>query len=197
VWRTLRTTLKCYACHSTAHVAVTAALELKSRHAIRGDDIESIRVAGSAKLVSHHEIHDPADVAMAQYSAPFNVALAFYRDPRDPSVFSEEALNDPKIRALCRKVALEHYTAGPRDNKLASRVTVCLKDGRVLTQSMEYFPGMPQCPLSSEQLWEKFSLMTAAVLQERAGGLFDRLLTLERWNDLATLDLSGHTDMEL
>lgn len=24
---------------------------------------------------------------MAQYSAPFSVALAFYRDPRDPKVF--------------------------------------------------------------------------------------------------------------
>lgn len=191
VWRTLRTVLKRYACHSTAHVAVTAALEIKSGQGIKGDDIDSIRVAGSDKLVSHHVIHEPADVAMAQYSAPFNLALAFYRDPRDPSVFSEESLNDPKIRSLCRKVTLEHYQDGPKDNKLASRVTVRLKDGRELTQSMEYFPGMPQRPLSSEQLWEKFSVMTAALPRDQARTLFDRFLGLADLPDVAALDLSG------
>jgi 2-methylcitrate dehydratase PrpD len=178
VWRTLRTVLKRYACHSTAHVAVTAALELKERLGINGDDIESIRVAGSEKLVSHHEIHEPADVAMAQYSAPFNLALTFYRDPRDPSVFSAEALADAKIRALCRKVTLEHYTDGPKDNKLARRVKVRLKDGRELVQSMEYFPGMPQRPLSTEELWQKFSVMTAAMPGGAARRLFDRLVDL-------------------
>lgn len=191
VWRTLRTVLKRYACHSTAHVAVTAALEIKEKHGVHGDDIDSIRVAGSEKLVSHHEIHEPVDVAMAQYSAPFNLALAFYRDPRDPSVFSEEAVNDAKIRALCRKVRLEHYRDGPKDNKLASRVTVLLKDGRELTQAMEYFPGMPQRPLGTEQLWEKFSVMTAAMPADAARRLFDQLLGLADVPDIATLDLSG------
>jgi 2-methylcitrate dehydratase PrpD len=191
VWRTLRTVLKRYACHSTAHVAVTAALEIKTGQGLQGDQIESIRVAGSEKLVSHHVIHEPADVAMAQYSAPFSIALAFYRDPRDPSVFSEASLNDPKIRALCRKVTLEHYKDGPKDNKLASRVTVRLKDGRELAQSMEYFPGMPQRPLSSEQLWEKFSVMTAALPGGRARSLFDRLQDLAGMDDIAVIDLSG------
>lgn len=191
VWRTLRTVLKRYACHSTAHVAVTAALEIKHRHGVKGDDIDSIRVAGSEKLVSHHEIHEPADVAMAQYSAPFNLALAFYRDPLDPSVFSEEAVGDAKIRALCRKVTLEHYTDGPKDNKLASRVTVRLKDGRELAHSMEYFPGMPQRPLSTEELWKKFSVMMADMPGGGARSLFDRLLGLADVRDVSSLDLSG------
>jgi 2-methylcitrate dehydratase PrpD len=190
-WRTLRTVLKRYACHSTAHVAVTAALEIKTKQGVRGDDIESIRVAGGEKLVSHHQVHEPTDVAMAQYSAPFSLALAFYRDPLDPSVFSDEAVNDPKIRALCRKVTLEHYKDGPRDNKLASRVTVRLKDGRELTQALEYFPGMPQRPLTSEQLWEKFSVMTAALPPVRSRMLFESLQGLAEVEDVAALDLGG------
>jgi len=189
-WYTLRTVLKRYACHSTAHVAVTAALALKSQHGIEGDDIDSIRIGGSEKLVSHHQINEPGDVATAQYSAPFSVALAFFRDPLNPAEFSEDSLNDPGIRALCRRVTLEIYDA-PGDNKLASRVTVRLKSGRELTQDMEYFPGMPQRPLNSEQLWEKFSRMTAAMPPERARHLFDRLLRLEEITDLGDLDLSS------
>jgi len=188
-WRTLRTVLKRYACHSTAHVAVTAALELKAREGISGSDIDSVRVAGSEKLVSHHQINEPTDVAMAQYSAPFSVALAFFRDPLDPSVFSDESLNDAAIRALCRKVTLEHYADGPSDNKLASRVSVKMKDGRELTQALEYFPGMPQRPLNTDQLWEKFSRMTSAAPGDRARRLFDRLLELDKIGDLGELDL--------
>ena len=74
---------------------------------INGDDIESIVVSGSEKMCSHHDISEPQDMTTAQYSAPFSVALAFYRDPRDPGVFNDAALNDPAIRALTRKVRLE------------------------------------------------------------------------------------------
>jgi 2-methylcitrate dehydratase PrpD len=191
VWRTLRITLKRYACHSTAHVAVTAALELKSRHGLRADEIESIRVEGGDKLVSHHLIHEPKDVAMAQYSGPFNVALAFHRDPRDPAVFSDETVNDPKIRALCRKVTLERYADAPKDNQLASRVTVRMKDGRELVQALDYYPGMPQQPLNAEQLWEKFERMTAALPQARARRVFDAFMEIEKLPDLAAIDVSG------
>jgi 2-methylcitrate dehydratase PrpD len=189
VWRTLTTTLKCYACHSTAHVAVTAALEIKEAHGITGGDIESIRVAGSEKLVSHHAITDPQDLAMAQYSAPFSVALAFYRDPRDPKVFCDASLSDPAIRALCRRVSLELYADGPRDNQLASRVTVRLKNGREIVQDTQYFPGMPQRPLSAGHLWNKFELLTASYAPARARQIFDRMGELEKVEDIRELEL--------
>ncbi len=190
VWKTLRTTLKCYPCHSTAHVAVTAALEIKCKHGVSGDAIDTIRVAGSEKLVSHHGMTEPQDIAMAQYSAPFSVALAFYRDPRDPRVFSEQTLNDPAIRALSRKVSLELYEDGPKDNKLASRVTVRLKDGREIVEDALYFPGMPQRPLNAQQLWDKFSLLTTSLPPERARSVFDGFQALESVEDVNSLQLS-------
>lgn len=188
-WRTLRTTLKAYACHSTAHVPVTAALELKERYGLGGEAIETIRVEGSDKLVSHHAIHEPNDIATAQYSAPFSVALAFFLDPHDPNVFDDQALAHPGIRALCRRTTVERYEDAPKDNKLASRVTVKLKDGRELVHALEYFPGMPQRPLDSVQLWAKFERLTARAPGHAAGALFERLLALEDESDVAALDL--------
>jgi 2-methylcitrate dehydratase PrpD len=163
-------------------------MELRARHGICGDDIESIRVAGSEKLVSHHSIHDPQDIAMAQYSAPFSIALACYRDPRDPAAFCEHSLNDPAIRSLCRKTVLELYPEAPKDNKLASKVTLQLKDGRELMQELQYFPGMPQRPLTSGQLWEKFHRLTAALPNDRKRSLFDSFLALETISDVAQLE---------
>jgi len=189
VWRTMTTTIKAYACHSTAHVAVTAALELKAKHGITGDDIASITVEGSEKLVSHHAIPEPQDITMAQYSAPFSVAIAFYRDPGDPTVFCEASVADPAIRALCRHTTITLYTDQPKDNKLACKVTVKLKDGRELVQPMDYFPGMPQRPLSSEQLWNKYHKLTAAAPAARAQTLFEHFMALENVANVAQVEL--------
>ena len=184
VWKLLTLTFKRYSCHITSHVPVTAALELKEKHKLQGDDIASVTIAGSEKMVSHHNIPEPQDMTMAQYSAPFNVALSFYRNPRDPSSFSEESRNDPKIRALCRNVKVELRKETGKDNPLASRVSVKLKDGREFTQELPYFPGMPQQPLTHDQLREKFATITKSVLGARAEKLFAELSGLENIPDM-------------
>jgi len=113
---------------------------------------------------------------MAQYSAPFNVAVAFYRDPKDPRSFSEDSLKDVAIRALARKVKLE-VLAGNKGNQKATRVTVTLKDGRRLVQEMDDFPGMPSKPLSRDELRRKFLMLTESL--PAAERMFTQLIELE------------------
>jgi 2-methylcitrate dehydratase PrpD len=127
-------------------------------------------------MVSHHDIPEPQDVMMAQYSAPFNVAVAFYRDPQNPGSFSEDSLNDPAIRALARKVKLE-VLSDNKGNQKATRVTVTLKDGRRLVQEMDDFPGMPTKPLSRDELRQKFTMLTASL--PAAERMFAQLIELE------------------
>ena len=179
-WKLLTLALKRYACHVTSHVPVTAALELQEKHKIQGDDVAAITIEGSEKMFSHHNILEPQDMTMAQYSAPFNVALSFYRNPREPDSFSEAARNDPKIRALCRNVNVVVRKDPVKNNPLASRVTVKLKDGRELTCDLPHFPGMPQQPLNHAQLHEKFTTTTKGVLGARAEKVFADFSAIEK-----------------
>ena len=190
VWQTLRIMFKRYACHITAHVPVTAVLQLKSRYAISGEDVADVTVAGSEKMLSHHNIAEPRDMAMAQYSTPFCVALACYRDPRNPRVFSEDAVNDGAIRALCRRVKLELRKQTAADNPLASRVTIRLKDGRELIEEMQHFPGTPEQPLDRAALREKFETITAGLRQNRPALIFDSIATLDRALNISELSWS-------
>jgi 2-methylcitrate dehydratase PrpD len=160
---------------------------LKGRHGFAGSDVESIVVAGSEKMLSHHNIAEPRDIATAQYSTPFCVALACHADPRDPSVFSEAMLNDRSVRDLCRKVNLELLPSARAGNRLASRVTVRLKDGREIMEESDRFPGMPQQPLDRAALREKFETITAGLRQGRRAALFDVVATLEAAADIKTL----------
>jgi 2-methylcitrate dehydratase PrpD len=187
VWQTLTVAHKRYAAHGTAHVPMTAALALKAEHRIAGEDIESVLVEGNEKIVSHHDIKEPQEITMAQYSVPFCMAVAFYRDPLDPNVFSDASLDDPAIRRLTRNVTVAVLKDAPKDQGKASRVTVKLRNGRVLVKQMHSYPGLPEEPLTTEALRKKFDTLTAALPKERCDRLFAQLIALEDVENLRSV----------
>ena len=65
-----------------------AVQDLRREHGYDAADVASIHVAGNQKMATVNNIPAPADLMMAQYSLPFCVALAHYREPRDPASFN-------------------------------------------------------------------------------------------------------------
>src|SRR5438270_1028008 len=98
------TVLKRYPCHATAHPAVKTVRDLQAEHGFAGNDVEAITVTGTPRMIERHNILEPADLMLAQYSIPFSVALALCREARDPESWDETALADLQIRGLCRRV---------------------------------------------------------------------------------------------
>src|ERR1700747_3322497 len=97
------TVLKRYPCHATAHAAVRAVRDLQAEYGFAAAAVETITVTGTERMIERHNIAEPADLMLAQYSIPFSVALALCREARDPESWDETALADPQIRALCRR----------------------------------------------------------------------------------------------
>jgi 2-methylcitrate dehydratase PrpD len=127
---------------------------------------------------------------MAQYSIPFCVALALFRDPRNPTSFDESALVDADIRAMCPRIAVT-VTDPPTRVAGASIVTVVLQDGRRMTREVEEFDGTPARPLNRGELRDKFMMLMGAPRAGQAGGLFERLQNLESEADLPWLGTSS------
>ena len=73
---------------------------------MKGRD-SSIVIEGNEKIVSHHDIPESTDLTLGQYSTAFCAALALFKDPLDPRNLSEESINDPKIRGVCRNTTLK------------------------------------------------------------------------------------------
>jgi len=175
-WEVLRICLKRYACHATSHPAVQALRELMAKEKFSGAQVDSISVEASDKMVSHHVIAEPNDIMQAQYSLPFNLALALYRDPDDAASFDDSAVADADIRALCRSI-----TVGLDANAKtawSSRLHVKLKDGRELLAEGETFKGMPKDPLNREELRRKFGLLMKNQ-GPASDQIFDHLASLE------------------
>ncbi len=107
-----------------------AVRDLQAEHQFSGDEVEAITVTGNRRMIERHNIQEPADLMLAQYSIPFCVALALYREARDPESYDDSALADPRIHALTRKVRLVPEDANDGHGGLGSTVTVTLADGR-------------------------------------------------------------------
>jgi 2-methylcitrate dehydratase PrpD len=149
---------------------------LLAEHGFAVSDVEAITVTGTERMAERHNIPEPADLMLAQYSIPFVVALALCREARDPEAWDETALADRQIRALARRVRL---IPGEGHGGMGSTVTMALADGRRLERRAE--SGM----LEAGQLTDKFLRLTRRSLGERgAKALYDRLQHLEAEDSL-------------
>lgn len=182
-WDTMKLCLKRFPVHMTAQTGVQAVMELRAELGFSGADVDRVIVAGTGRMATINNIREPADMMMGQYSIPFCVALALFRDPRDPASFDDGALADPAIRDMCRRVSVVAADPPPKSAG-ASVVTVFLKDGRSVTREVEEFDGTPARPLDRAALRDKFVTLARGRYGDAAGGIFERLLGLEEERDV-------------
>jgi 2-methylcitrate dehydratase PrpD len=190
-WASLRIMLKRFPVHITSHTSVQAVEDLRRQYSYAPGDVESIAVAGNQKMATVNNIPEPADLMMAQYSLPFNVALAHHRNPRDPASFNLKNFNDPDIRALARRVSITVADEGKHGHTIASTVTVKLKDGRALIRKVESFKGTPEQPLDRAEMREKFLLLTKACDGAAMARLFERLQNIDHERSLDWLKVTA------
>jgi 2-methylcitrate dehydratase PrpD len=181
---TMSILLKRFPAHITAHTPVQAIEELTEAHGFSGADVASVSIAGEERVAKVNNIPAPTDLMMAQYSVPFCVALALYRDARDPHSFNDAALRDPDIRALAARVTITVDPDVHAHGTLASTVTVVLKDGRTFAHRVEYFKGTPKNPLNPDEMRDKFLRLTRKYREGDMTRLFARLQQLETEPDL-------------
>ena len=177
--------IKRYPCHVTAHTPLVAIEALQRAQPFRADEVASVVVRASAKVVSHHADRAPADTMAAQYSVPWCVAVALRDDPMDPSAYGERGLRDERLRALCASVRCEPLCEGR--GGWASETEITLADGRVLTRAEDDFPGTPTSPLDDDALRAKYR--RCAGDYPHADALLAQLDQLETLPDSRTLAL--------
>lgn len=186
-WETSKICVKCYPCHVTAHTPVQALEDLRAGHPFAAADVAEIRIATSEKVLSHHNITRPGDIGTAQYSLPFCIATALYRDPSAPASFLDNPHQDPDIVDMAQRVRLRLNPASePPGPAWATILTVVLRDGRELTTERSDFRGAPSNPMSAAELDAKFLSLADGVVPD-APGLLRRLRGLEGMGNVAGL----------
>ena len=119
---------------------------------------------------------------LGQYSVPFSLAVAAWRDPADPSAFSDDAIHDAGILDLAGRVRIVPGEAG-----WGTALSITLRDGRRIAGSLATFRGCPETPMSLDDIAAKFRRLT----RHRPGmeALLAALLDIENVPDIAALEL--------
>ena len=182
-WESLNIWFKMFPCHVTAQSPVRAIQQLQRENGFGPQDVARIIIEASDKVLSHHAERVPSDVGTAQYSVPFSVALALFRDPADPQAFLDGPNQNPAILDLCKRIELRPHgrtIAVGHNSTCHLEVTLC--DGRSVAISKTDVDEGDTFENLERRIEKKFSDLTSLLPKDRQVELLTRLNTIERRN---------------
>lgn len=184
-----RNYFKLYACSRWNHAPIEAMAALLARTPFEAEDVEEITV-WTYDPATRLSWGDPPNGYAAKHSIPYNVAVRLIRGTNDLEAYSEDAVSDPQVRAIARRVIVREdptLTAMLPDVRPA-RVEVKLRNGGILTESVERPRGGFDMPFTEHELEEKFRRLAGMTLPEPAvEGLEKMLVNLLELEDIILL----------
>ena len=181
---------KVYPCVSAVQGAIDALALLVEQHHIRTEEVEEIQVGLSETSVMHGgTIYEPHDVASAQFSLPFSMAVRLLKNDNDLSLYMDRNLwRDPKVLAVAQKVKTYAVPEARGDKNYSTRMALKLIDGRTVQTYQEYPRGCPLNPVTRDELRQKFRKLAGAVLtNDRIEKIIEKVDHLEKLNDASEL----------
>jgi len=163
-WVTNSIAFKPYACGTMTQPYVDCARRLAQRVAL--DQIAEV-VCEAAEGTVHRlweplaDKQHPPNAYAAKFSQPYCIAAGFVLGHAGLEAFTEERVQDGRLRALAAKVRYEIDPANPYPDQFTGHVRVRLKDGRTLEERQAHMRGGAHEPLSRADIEEKFSLNCA------------------------------------
>jgi 2-methylcitrate dehydratase PrpD len=181
--------LKQFPCCGSTHPAINMALKLRREERVVAEDIARIEVLPHGRRLRHTNAPHPQTSLEAKFSVQYVVARALRYGVLRLKDFEGEAHFDPEIQGL-----LDLTTASPHPDmaddsaeQWGAEVIVTLKDGRRVARRIDNLVGRGgDDPMSSSELWDKFSDCVARALpREQIAPLFERLETLDKVIEIA------------
>jgi 2-methylcitrate dehydratase PrpD len=169
-WEILETgiTVKLYPSCAGTHPALDALLDLKRRERFAGDEVEAVEI-GVDPIVPTILIYDrPSSGLEGKFSMPFCAAAALVHGHVGLETFEASQIGLPAIAAMQARVTMRidptlDLSAPPLTQ---ARVTVRLRDGRVLTASANGARGYHDRPASDDELAAKFMSCATQTMSE-------------------------------
>jgi 2-methylcitrate dehydratase PrpD len=189
-WAIQPPSLKSYATHVTHQAVVHAIQEWKRAHPSAPQEISRVVIRGAPRLLEErHAVREPESIMGGQYSLPFTTAVALTRDMSNPLVYNHEALWDPLVRDLARRIELVPLEGAAHEGPGALQAELHLEcAGHTAVLHTQPHKGSPHNPFTWDEVCEKFQRYTASLLQPaQATALITAVETLEQVPDMAQI----------
>jgi 2-methylcitrate dehydratase PrpD len=195
-WEILDTgiTVKLYPSCAGTHPSLDALLDLRRDARFASADVGRVEI-GVDPITPTILLYDhPSTGLEGKFSMPYCAAAAIVDGRVGIETFDDARLRDPRIADLRSRVTMKvDSTLDASAPALTqARVTVTLKDGRVLTASANGARGYPQRPANDDELATKFlACAMHAVDEPAARALLTELRDIERASHVRALGTLG------
>jgi 2-methylcitrate dehydratase PrpD len=191
-WEIVETgiTVKLYPSCAGTHPTLDAILDLRARECFTAADVDRIDVDVDSITPTVLIYDRPASALEAKFSMPFCAAAAAVFGRVAVDTFDEPALADQRLAAMMARVAMrvEPSLDGSGPPLTQARVSVALRDGRMLRQDRHGARGYPGNPASEKELHAKFlSCATRALPDSRARQALEVLQRMSELPDVPEL----------
>jgi 2-methylcitrate dehydratase PrpD len=180
----LRNTYKPYACGLVIHPSLDACIRLRSRHGLRGPQIERIELAVHALALELTGKTSPRTGLEGKFSVFHGAAVAIIDGAGGEAQFSDERVKAPDVVALREKVRAK---IDPALGKEQAGVTIVCRNGARHELRVEHCAGSLQRPLTDAEVDAKFLALSAPVLGAAAEPALAALRGLAKARDAGEL----------
>jgi 2-methylcitrate dehydratase len=168
-YKILQCGMKAFPTEALTHTHLSATLNVVTKNNISYDQIETVTLTTLAQaydiLFDPHK-YRPESRETADHSLPYCIAAALVDHKITTQSFSDEKLKDKRIWEVIDKIkgepSIEFEKMFPA--KQPSKVIVKTKDGRELSEYLEYPKGDPREPMTIDDLENKFNALSEKLL---------------------------------
>jgi 2-methylcitrate dehydratase len=185
--------VKLYPAQGFSLTAIPAAIEV-ARQAGDIGRITAIEIAttnaGYTTAGRDAEKWAPETKSTADHSLPFIVARAMLDGDITNDSYSAEAIHDPRVRALMKKITVKEDPALTAifPKSIPNRITATLEDGRSLSRQVDDLPGFAGRPMQRADIERKFRNNAAKRWREdQMRHVLDAVWQLDRHTKLADM----------
>lgn len=194
---TPRISFKFYSSCRLTSATLEAAQAIVSENAIRAQDVKQVVVRAQRQVCRNMSMREPKYMIQAQFCIPYLVTMALMGEPTGPNWFTEEMLNDPKVREFQQKIRVEEDPEatkvgwGPMNVIWNGTVEITTNAGKCFTKHVEHPRGERENPFSREDHIEKLRNM-ASWLGMKQSQIDQLIKTLDRLEELGSIsELTG------
>ena len=202
----LESTIKKYNSMIHTQSAVHCMVELVKKQKIDANNVISIQAEvfqlaydfaggglyGTDKVIQTKE--------QADHSLPYLLAVALLDGNVMPAQFEPDRIARADVQQLLKKVSVRpnHEYTDEYPRKMPAKITVHLKDGKVIEHEVQDYPGLASHPFTWEESVEKFdSLVTGRIDDGLSREIKDAVRSLENIQVKALMKLLGQIKVEV
>jgi 2-methylcitrate dehydratase PrpD len=159
-WVTATLAFKPYACGTMTQPFVDCAIDL-ARQGVAADDIAEIVCEVGEGTV--HRLWEPLDLKRqppngyaGKFSTPYCIAVGFLDRKAGLEQFTDERVQDPRVRTLASKVSYVINPDDPYPKNFTGHIRATLRDGSVREARRAHMRGGQHEPLTDEDILQKF-----------------------------------------